>query len=514
MLNFIECVFQKLGVKYTQSWLKKQIETIPNITSIYGLCHVMSLYKLYYQCVKVVHKENLTLIKTPCIIIYKNQFMIVESVTDSLIKLKDGTRNKTITVSSKIFVQDWNGVMILISVSDNSSEPEYKTHLINESIQVLKKTGIGLCIVAICIIGVLQNHMVQYIYWWILIFINMLGLGVSYLLLLQQLHIPNNVSKTVCDLVKKGSCESVSQSNAANFFKVAKFSEIGFGYFFVNAFVLIWIPQLLNSYFWIATCTLPFTLWSVWYQKFRIKSWCILCLSSIVLLWAQVIVCFVSRELYDYSFILNNTIYLISGYVLAVLLLSELMYILSKHQQSKQLLKDFNILKENGMVFTAIEGNAERFDTSDDNCSSLVFGNPDALHQITVFSNPFCNPCSAMHARLNDFPGVNVSVKYVFTYFSPEYDFANRYIIAAYQQLGASQTWDILTEWYEKGRQYGKSFFNKYNLDITTENVLKEVEKHRAWHSDNRLQGTPTVLINGIELVPPYSLEDYYYFPI
>lgn len=169
MLNFIECVFQKLGVKYTQSWLKKQIETIPNITSIYGLCHVMSLYKLYYQCVKVVHKENLTLIKTPCIIIYKNQFMIVESVTDSLIKLKDGTRNKTITVSSKIFVQDWNGVMILISVSDNSSEPEYKTHLINESIQVLKKTGIGLCIVAICIIGVLQNHMVQYIYWWILI---------------------------------------------------------------------------------------------------------------------------------------------------------------------------------------------------------------------------------------------------------------------------------------------------------------------------------------------------------
>ena len=130
----------------------------------------MSLYKLYYQCVKVVHKENLTLIKTPCIIIYKNQFMIVESVTDSLIKLKDGTRNKTITVSSKIFVQDWNGVMILISVSDNSSEPEYKTHLINESIQVLKKTGIGLCIVAICIIGVLQNHMVQYIYWWILIF--------------------------------------------------------------------------------------------------------------------------------------------------------------------------------------------------------------------------------------------------------------------------------------------------------------------------------------------------------
>ena len=184
------------------------------------------------------------------------------------------------------------------------------------------------------------------------------------------MHIPNNVSKTLCDLVKNGSCESVSQSNAANFFKVAKFSEIGFGYFFVNAFVLIWIPQLLNSYFWIATCTLPFTLWSV--RILKSLSNCLDC-------W-----CF------------------------------ERIYI-----------------------------NSDRSNTAN-------------------------------------------------TY--PERD--------------------ILTEWYEKGRQYGKSFFNKYNLDITTENVLKEVEKHRAWHSDNRLQGTPTVLINGIELVPPYSLEDYYYFPI
>ena len=51
----------------------------------------------------------------------------------------------------------------------------------------------------------------------------------------------------------------------------------------INAYTIsfsAW-PPLLNG------CCLPFTVWSIWYQKYRIKTWCTLCVTTQGLLWLQ-----------------------------------------------------------------------------------------------------------------------------------------------------------------------------------------------------------------------------------
>jgi len=150
-------------------------------------------------------------------------------------------------------------------------------------------------------------------------------------------------------------------------------------------------------------------------------------------------------------------------------------------------------------------------DVSESACSSIIFGNPDADSQITVFSNPYCGPCATMHEYIKDLPGSTVGVRYVFTYFSEDQSDINRYIIAAYRQLGAVKTWQLLTGWYDGGKKSGKEFFAGMDLDIEAPEVIAEFEKQSKWRQNIRLNGTPTIIVNGRILEQPYSIDDFPY---
>lgn len=141
--------------------------------------------------------------------------------------------------------------------------------------------------------------------------------------------------------------------------------------------------------------------------------------------------------------------------------------------------------------------------------SSLLFGNPEAPIEITVFSNPYCSPCAAMHERLKDIPGDIVKVRYAMTYFNEELSQVNRSIIAAFQQLGADATWEILSKWYQSGRAKGIDFFEEYNLNTNASDVWEEFQKQQNWSKNNVFSGTPTIIINGREISEPYTVEDF-----
>ena len=151
---------------------------------------------------------------------------------------------------------------------------------------------------------------------------------------------------------------------------------------------------------------------------------------------------------------------------------------------------------------------------SKETCSSLIFGNPDAERNITVFSNPYCGPCAKMHERIENLPGKDLNISYVLTYFSEEKSEINKLIIAAYLQLGPEKTWNLLTEWYAGGKMKGADFFKDMGLNTDAPEVIQEFEKHQKWNKDNNLNGTPTVIFNGKVVPSPYVPEDYIYFPI
>lgn len=54
--------------------------------------------------------------------------------------------------------------------------------------------------------------------------------------------------------------------------------EVGFSYFLSNIIVVVFLTDLISYYAIINIFALPYTVWSVWYQKFKAKQWCVLCL--------------------------------------------------------------------------------------------------------------------------------------------------------------------------------------------------------------------------------------------
>ena len=75
------------------------------------------------------------------------------------------------------------------------------------------------------------------------------------------------------------------ETKASSFFGIFSWSEVGFTYFSVSLLALLIFPQWIC---YLAACNilcLPFTFWSIWYQKFRARNWCTLCVSVQATLW-------------------------------------------------------------------------------------------------------------------------------------------------------------------------------------------------------------------------------------
>ncbi len=121
----------------------------------------------------------------------------------------------------------------------------------------------------------------------ILIVANGFGIYIGYLLILKQLKIQHSHADKICSIFKKrSSCNDILGSPASKFAGVISWSEVGLGYFTSNMLLLVLFPALVHYLALINICALPYTLWSVWYQRFRAHIWCPLCLIVQTLLWA------------------------------------------------------------------------------------------------------------------------------------------------------------------------------------------------------------------------------------
>ena len=173
-----------------------------------------------------------------------------------------------------------------------------------------------------------------------------------------------------------------------------------------------------------------------------------------------------------------------------------------------------NSLKADESVFLALLKQQPFYETSD--CDSVIrFGNPDSKLRVTVFSNPYCNPCAKMHKRIDDLlqkVNNNICVKYILSSFEEKLNATNKYLIAACLDKNTDTIMQVFNDWFENGKELKNEYFNNLTLDMENPKIEVEFEKHEAWKNKNQLRGTPTVLINGYKLPESYKIEDLRYF--
>lgn len=500
---------KELEVPYTYRYADKLYEEHPYKYTLYGLARLLDEYQIENQAFRITHKNELEKLSTPFLAQISNDFVIVNELTQQEITY-DWNGEKIQTTRTR-FDELWSGIVLLAYPDEQSIEPKWTEHNQQDKLELGKKMLNYTCWLFIALFFFLQHGLHQNGLITQLLFVNSLGVAVSYLLLLKQLHIQSNTADHICNLLKQSSCNNILETRAARFLNLASWSEIGFSFFTGNLLLLLLAPSSLPAVITLGICALPYTLWSVWYQKFRAQVWCPLCLIVQGILWLQFIVCLIAGVLPTWHTIFCW--YLLPAiclYGALTLTLNRLLPLITQARKTRHWKQRLAALRTKNDVFQTLLQHETHYSIAQ--ASNLLFGSPNASMFITVYSNPYCNPCARMHKRLHCLDAADCCIQYIFTSFATEYESINKYLIAAYQTYGPDKALEIFDAWYGKEGVRDETFFDGMQLDINHPRVLEEFNQHEVWRKESKLHATPTILVNGYKLPEGYQIEDLLYF--
>lgn len=503
---FIE-LLKSLQVKYTLSNALKLYREHPHRYNLYGLSAMLTSYGIENVGIRMEDREEIREIETPFIAHAYNDFVLVKKIKDE--KINYLWRDKWITLPLEKFMKSWSGVLLIAESDDKSIEPDYFANRKKEfwdsilskllwlflfigSLSVFAVSGLWMSLSGCLLVGLLLS-----------------GMYVCFLLLQKQMKVQSNYADKLCTLFKKSDCNNVLESDAAKFLGLFSWGEIGFGYFISTLLVSMFFPQWVSYCAWIGALTLPYTFWSVWYQCFKIKQWCPLCLTVMGLFWLIFIIYLFSGSLHRLS--IEPVVLLWIGllYVLPFLIIHRSVPILIEALSKQQLVYEMNNIKLNEDVFIVLLEKNRNYEVSL-STSQIIFGNIRAKTLISVFTNPHCEPCAIKHQQLEDLlrkTGDKYCVQYIFSSFEESLDISSKMLIAAYFRDGTEKVTELYDNWFKRGKYNKEVFFRQNNLSINGV-VEEEFAKHEVWKRQNNLQATPTVLINGYELPEQYKIED------
>lgn len=273
---------ESLGVPHTPEYSDDRFRNM-TFKSLFGFSRLLKEYGIDNEAYQIADKLEIDRLDTPFMAQGNQKFVIVTSVTpDSVTYL---TETGPVVSTRDNFFRRWNGVVLMAYPDENSIEPDYAAHRRAMIIDAAKKW----ILIASAAIIALYLFITSGLYadWSdvALLATNGAGLYVSYLLMLKTLNIKSRSADRACGFIETHGCDHVLSSAMSSFMGIFKWSEVGLAYFSVSLMTLLVFPEYANYLAFLNLFCLPYSFWSVWYQKTKAKAWCTLCLSVQALLW-------------------------------------------------------------------------------------------------------------------------------------------------------------------------------------------------------------------------------------
>lgn len=498
--NIFTTMLEHLNVKYTHGYANKIYNEHPYKNNMFGLSMMLSDYKIENMGIRVEKKGNISQLPTPFIAHIGNDFVTVTTISKQNISYY--WHRQKLTISIKDFLDIWSGIALIAEANAQSLEPDYKQHKKEEYVTSIQKNLLILAIMVLVGISLYQGQILLNWSSTLLFILNLLGTYIGYLLVQKQINIHSNIADKICSLFAKSNCNDILNSPSAKFLGVIGWSELGLSYFLSNTFILLFMPNLLGYLVLFNILTLPYSFWSIWYQKFKAKTWCPLCLIVQLLFWLMFAtnVAFHLIKIPDFTILNILSIALIYGTPFLLINLSLPYQTVSK--KLVQITQQFNSLKTNDIVFLGLLKEQAYYNVDED-IPTIIFGDPNAKNTITIFSNPHCEPCGNMHKKIKKILGDTNNkyrVQYILSSFDKRLDSSCEFFLYVNKKYPTKERDKIYDEWFDTGKYDKDNFFKKYSYVIENDIAKDEFQKHLEWREKNKLQATPTVLFNGYEL--------------
>lgn len=316
-----------LKVPHTQEYADNAFRNM-NFQSLFGFSRLLESYGISSQGIKVKDKSQLPQMPLPFLAQEGSAFVVVTSVCNgevSFIKF-----DKQMTLPLEKFEEDWTGIALLAVPEKGAKEPDYKQHHFHEIAMKGLNWVMVLAALFLGVYGFIWSGIGHHLSLIFLLAVNLAGIGVTWLLLLKTLKVKSSSADKICGVLQEHGCDSVLANKAAKFMGLFGWSEVGFTYFTLSTLFLFLFPQQIHWLALINGLCLPFTVWSISYQKFKLHTWCTLCVITQSLLWLQFL-CYILGGWWTNIFPLQMPLFLMgAAYVAGMLALNNIINFINK----------------------------------------------------------------------------------------------------------------------------------------------------------------------------------------
>lgn len=280
--NILYDFLGQLGVACTPDYCDRQIAAMP-FKSLFGLSKLLQTYGVETCAYRVADKSQLSMLPVPFIAVTDAGMVIVTSVTDANVAyLTQGVEER---MERGKWADAWSGVALCGFPKEDACEPDYAAHRRIMFLAKARDKGMVIGALLLFVYLFVSNHVYAHVSTVLLTVFNLAGIYFTCLLVQKSLKIHSHAADEVCKVLQEGGCDSILDTQASKLLGFFGWSEIGFTYFSVSLLALLIFPQSISSLALFNVCCLPYTLWSIWYQRFRAGAWCTLCVSVQCTLW-------------------------------------------------------------------------------------------------------------------------------------------------------------------------------------------------------------------------------------
>ena len=514
-VGIIQRAVKHYGLHVIKSSVKEALKSHPDYPTFKSICDTLNEWKIenYPLRYEVNELEDL---QPPYVVHFSRGGGIIGFVTETVkeqVTYYTSYTEKRKT-GRKEFFESCSGAVILLNPDEQSGEKDYQTKIKNE---LINKSILPLALTAtlIFIIYFFYNHFAsgESTYSKVilpLVFTKIAGIVLSVLLILHEFEVHLAITDKLCHLNKATNCNTVLHDKASKVFGWFGWADVGFIYFTGSFLFLLQSPsgEALSLMAILAALSVPYPMFSIYYQGFVLKKWCPMCLGVQFILITEFIL--LLPQLSQLSFSFDSVTRLVLS--LLVIAIIYTLFILFRKEQMSGEMHYYKYLgfKKNPDILKTLLMNQPHYEISLTD-GSLIFGNRKASIRITAFLSLHCSHCARAFEKIRNMLNENGDILVNLLLVTSD----NKMLTTLYnnnRQGKEAESIKLLEQWFNAD-PYSRTKITEGLCIPEDSDLSREVnEESTRLFKEYNVMGTPTFFINGYKLPAQYDIDDIRYF--
>jgi len=516
---------QLLGIRLHRDTISERLREHPDYPTLLSIKDVVSSCGMETLAVRL-EADHLDEIHVPFLSQMRadkhgnRHFTVLRPSIGDTMEYLDPNTQKWNLLSRTEFGERFSPIALFAEAAQDTLTPDRTTHNIGQHIRTWTKYVLPIILViGFGCLSIFQATTSGFLF---VLYYLLFGAGavIGSLLMLFEIDRHNPIVKQVCSGgAGKANCDAVLGSRGSRLFGLS-WSQVGFTYF-VGGFVILTLNNgLVESYLYLlallSIISLPYIVYSLYYQWRVVRQWCRLCLmvqgvlliQGMLVLWAG----WFGEALSMTVFPLKEVIALSLVFGLVFLLSDQLIKSGQKAKEGERHLLAFRRIKSNLRIFESLLVR-ERTCTIPATAMGITLGNPEARHSIIKVCNPYCGPCAKAHPDIENLLRQNrdIKVTIIFTATGEAEDRRTppvQHLLAIAARGDQLHTKKALNDWYLAPTKDYETFSIKHPVQGELQEQLSMIKQMDEWCRANEIRHTPTYFVNGHELPEIYSIAD------